>query len=215
MNTITLSGQIDDLPASHFRGTATLPMNNEAVLIDGDVGIRRFCRDDIKLLHAAASESINELCSWMVWCHPDYSVMDSAAFVLACESKWEQGESFSFAIVDSRNGEFLGSAGLNQVNRLHNVANLGYWVRSSRTGRGIASAAVRLVAGFGLQELGFSRLEMLIPTGNLASQRVAQKAGAKREGVLRDKLTLKGRPCDAVMYSLVMADYNMASTMPA
>jgi len=210
MNTIRLPGQLGDLSTDHFIGTAALTTNTPAVLVDGDVGIRRFCRGDIELLYAAASESINQLCAWMVWCHLDYSLMDSTAFVLACDSKWEQGESFSFAIVDSRNGEFLGSAGLNQVNRLHQVANLGYWVRSGRTGRGIASAAVRLVAGFGLHNLGFHRLELVIPTGNLASQRVAEKAGAKREGVLRDKLTLKGRPCDAVMYSLVAADYDMA-----
>jgi ribosomal-protein-serine acetyltransferase len=210
MNTITFPGRIDDLTAGHFGGTATMPSSQQAVLTQGDVGIRRFCREDIGRLHEATCESMNELCTWMVWCHPDYSIMNSAAFVLASEAKWEQEESFSFAIVDSRNGEFLGSAGLSQVNRLHNVANLGYWVRSGRTGRGIASAAVRLVAGFGLQELGFNRLEMVIPTENLASQRVAQKAGARREGVLRNKLMLGGKLRDAEMYSLVLADYAMA-----
>ena len=180
---------------------------SEAISREGSVGIRPFRPADVPLLHAAARESIPELCDWMVWCHPAYSLDDSAAFISSCEAKWERDESFSFAIVDTRDGTFLGSTGLNQINRIHGVANLGYWVRSSRTGRGIASVAVRLAASFGLRELGFNRLEMIISTANIASQRVAEKAGARREGILRNKLVLQERLCDAVMYSLVAQDY--------
>jgi ribosomal-protein-serine acetyltransferase len=175
-------------------------------LSDGTVGIRRFQPEDSAQLFEATRESIDELCAWMVWCHPGYSQGDCRAFASTCEEKWEHGESYSFAIFDAHDETFLGSVGLSQINRLHNFANLGYWVRKSCHGRGVAPAAVRLVARHGFQVLGFNRLDIVVPVGNHPSQRVAEKAGAQLEGLLRNRLLLQGRSWDAYIYSLVLSD---------
>jgi RimJ/RimL family protein N-acetyltransferase len=89
----------------------------------------------------------------MVWCHPNYSLEDSAAFVSKCAAEWEKGEQYSFVIFDVSDGAFLGSVGLSGVNRAHKFANLGYWVRTKRTQQGVASAATCLIARFALEEL--------------------------------------------------------------
>jgi RimJ/RimL family protein N-acetyltransferase len=62
---------------------------------------------------------------------------------------------------------------------------------------------VRLIADFAFRETDLLRLEIVCALGNVASQRVAERAGAVREGVLRHRLLLHGEPVDAVMYSLV------------
>ena len=170
------------------------------------VGIRRFRLEDVTPLFEAVRESISELSVWMPWCHAHYTMEESAAFVRTREQEWGQGEHFSFVIHEQDKGVFLGGAGLNFRNRVHNFANLGYWVRSGFTGRGVATAAVRLVAQFGFKEIGLQRVEIVTAVGNLASQRVAGKAGAQREGVLRRRLLLHDQPLDAVMFSLVPAD---------
>ena len=96
---------------------------------------------------------------------------------------------------------FLGGVGLNFINRVHQVGNLGYWVRSSETGKGVASRAARLAAQFGFAQLGLHRIEILAAIPNLASQRVAERAGAVREGVLRKRLLIRGVPHDAVLFT--------------
>jgi RimJ/RimL family protein N-acetyltransferase len=131
---------------------------------------------------------------------------DSRTFILKSAAVWAKGEEYSFAIVDRKDGTVLGSVALNQINRSHGFANVGYWVRQSRTRNGVASAATLLVARFGLGRLGLNRLEMLVPTDNVPSQRVAQKAGAKFEGVFRRRLMLGDKVCDAAVYSLVPED---------
>ena len=143
---------------------------------------------------------------WMSWYHAGYSRMDSEAFVCSRDTEWEKGEHFSFVINDTETGLFLGGVGLNFINHAHKFANLGYWVRASRAGRGVASTAARLAARFGLEELGFNRLEIVVAVDNLASQRVAEKSGAYREGVLRRRLVIHDQLHDAVMFSLVAAD---------
>ena len=97
---------------------------------------------------------------------------------------WKTGTSYNFAIFDVTDGSYLGGCGLNQINSIVNMANLGYWVRTSRTKRGVATAATLLLAQFGFEELNLKRIEIVVNVNNVVSQRVAEKAGATREGVL-------------------------------
>lgn len=173
---------------------------------DARIAIRPYQAADIPRLYEAVRESISELSPWLPWCTLAYSLQDSADFVQNCPANWEEDEHYSFVIEERATGRFLGGVGLNFINRPHCFANLGYWVRNSATGHGYASAAVRLAAGFGFQELGFSRLEILAAVGNVASQHVADKAGARREGILRKRLQLHGQATDAVLFSLVAED---------
>ena len=173
------------------------------------IHIRPFQPQDTRLLFGAVQESSDQLCAWMTWCHPNYGVEHCNAFVADSIAAWEKGREFSFAIIDSADGTLLGSVGINQVNLAHNFANLGYWVRGTRTRQGIASEAVKLAARFGFQKLSLSRLALLIPTKNVASQRVAVKAGAQNEGVLRHRLLLAGKLQDAFLYSLVPGDLQL------
>lgn len=133
---------------------------------------------------------------------------ESRSFVLSSETAWNQKTEFGFAVFDVSSNLFLGGVGLNQINK-NNFANLGYWVRSSQTGRGVATAATLLAAKFGFEDLGLNRIEILTAIENVASRRVAEKAGAKKEGILRSRLLLHNRPQDAVMYSLIAADKNI------
>ena len=178
-------------------------------LSDSKILIRPYRTEDMSAMYEAVRESIHEISAWMGWCHPDYTIEETAAFILSREEAWRNDREYTFGIFEAGTGNFLGSTGLNFVNRVHNCANLGYWVRSSWTGRGVASSGARLVARFGLESCGFQRLEILAAVGNYPSQRVAEKAGAVREAVLRKRLLVKGQPQDAVLYSFVAEDMGL------
>ena len=103
----------------------------------------------------------------------------------------------------------LGGCGLNHIDRSWNLANLVYWVRTSQTRKGIATRATRLLARFGCEVLELDRIEIVVAVGNEPSLRVAQKAGARREGVLRNRLHINGIGVEAVMHSLIPADFRI------
>jgi RimJ/RimL family protein N-acetyltransferase len=184
-----------------------LPRAHELLLSDGIIGLRQFKLDDAPPLFNAVHESMAQLSAWMVWAHPNYSMEDTRAFILKCAPGWEKGEQYSFAIVDAHDGEFLGSVGLSGVHHSHGFANLGYWVRARKVRHGVATSATRMAARFSFETLKLNRVELLVPTANLASQRVAEKAGAKREGILRNRLRLNGVGHDAFVYSFVPEDF--------
>jgi RimJ/RimL family protein N-acetyltransferase len=119
---------------------------------------------------------------------------------------WRDRESYNFGLFDAASREIAGSVWLSQIRWLHGCANLGYWVRTSMAGRGLATAGVRFIARFGFEDLRLHRLEILVATDNRASMRVARKAGAVREGILRERLRLEGQYHDAVLFSLLPCD---------
>lgn len=164
--------------------------------------IRAYQSEDAQALWDAARESIGEVYHWLAWCHPQYSLAEAEKWIDSRASLAALGREYTFAIVDT-DGRFLGGCGLNQINRIHRLGNLGYWIRTSATRRGVATEAVRQLATFAFAKTDLVRLEIVCALGNDASQRVAERAGAVREGVLRRRLLLHGQPVDAVMYSLV------------
>jgi RimJ/RimL family protein N-acetyltransferase len=126
------------------------------------------------------------------------------------DEAWAKGTDYAFAICDAQAGTFLGSVGLNKIDYVNRVTNLGYWVRTGSTRRGVATNATRLLAWWSFNALGLQRVEIVASVENLASLRVALKAGARREGIMRRALWLDDRAHDAVLTALVPEDLNGA-----
>jgi len=97
----------------------------------------------------------------------------------------------------------LGGCGLNQIDHANGRAQWGHWVRSSASRSGVATTAVLALRDWAFERTGLIRMEIVIAGGNLASHRVAEKAGAIREGTLRRRLLLHGAVHDATMFSLI------------
>ena len=81
-----------------------------------------------------------------------------------------------------RDGEVLGTIGLNAIDRLNRWANLGYWVRTDRVGQGYVTRGAALVAGFGFGELGLGRIEVLAAVGNRRARPWRERLGRPPRG---------------------------------
>jgi RimJ/RimL family protein N-acetyltransferase len=172
-------------------------------LTDGIVELRAPRRTDAQELANAIRASLPELIPWMAWAHPDYSEVESAEWVRRAARAFADGVEFQFVARAVASDEVLGTIGLNAMDRLNRWANLGYWLRSDHVGRGLATRAATLVAGFGFSELGLGRIEILAAVGNVRSQGVAERLGALREGILRRRLRVGDEVQDAVVFSLI------------
>jgi len=158
----------------------------------------------------AVDESRAEVSRWMDWCRPTYALHDAEEWIRTSLDGRDEGTCFEFGIFAGR--RFIGSCGLSRVDRTARVANLGYWVRTSATGQGVAPEAARRVIEWAFANTNVERIEILAAVGNRRSQRVAEKIGAVREGVLRRRLEVFGRHHDAVIYSVVRGDPLWPST---
>jgi ribosomal-protein-serine acetyltransferase len=175
-----------------------------------DVRLRRYTAADAGSVHEAARESTAEIFPWMQWCRPDFSLADAESWVNQRESLFREGREYSFAIIGT-DDRYLGTCDLNQINDAARFGNVGYWIRTSASGRGVAPRAIRQLTRFAFESTDLIRLEIVCAAGNVRSQRAAEKAGAAREGILKDRLFLHGRPHDAVLYAIVRSAWRAES----
>ncbi|WP_462187731.1 MULTISPECIES: GNAT family N-acetyltransferase [unclassified Frankia] len=102
---------------------------------------------------------------------------------------WASGTGALFAVVDATTEQLLASVGLADLSG-DGDAKIGYWCAAPTRGRGVTSQAVAALTRWGFRALGLARIEWRAAVGNLASRRVAEKAGFTVEGTLRRALLL-------------------------
>jgi RimJ/RimL family protein N-acetyltransferase len=162
-------------------------------LRDGPIVLRPWNGDDAAAVYEACQD--REIQHWISVIPRPYTREHARAFV---ES--DDPERHRLAIVED--GRVVGALALRPTNNA--TGRIGYWCLSGERGRGIATRALRRLCRHALDELGFERLELFTDPDNVASQRVAEKAGFQREGVLRSHLRHPdGRRRDSVMFSLL------------
>ncbi|MGZ9164492.1 MAG: GNAT family N-acetyltransferase [Anaerolineales bacterium] len=180
-------------------------------LIDDDIVLRPFQYEDSTQLYQAVYESLKELNPWMSWANEAYSVATAREYITIARARWEERTLFAFAI--TRSDEILGACTLSSIHSVYQYCNLGYWVRRTRHGQGIAGRAAKLAARFAFEKLGLVRVEIVIAVGNQASMRVAEKIGAHYEGILLNRMVVGRSIYDAHMYSLLPSNFGLVARL--
>jgi RimJ/RimL family protein N-acetyltransferase len=127
------------------------------------------------------------------------------AWIKRYEGGWDDGSRVGFAI-RARDGGFLGFAGIVDLDLEHHEGEIGYMVAPASRGRGVASRAVELLTRWAFDELDVLRLELRIDVENPASERVAERTGYVRDGVLRSVHFKDGLRCDLGVWSRLSQD---------
>ena len=135
-----------------------------------------------------------------------YGERDAFAYLARAETDRLAGRELGLAIAEEPGGTLLGSCALARFDWHDRKAEIGYWVAAGARRRSVGSRAARLLARWGLEQLALERVELLANPVNEASQRLAERAGFTREGLLRSYRRRKGEREDLIMFSLLRGD---------
>lgn len=191
----------------------TTPLTAPLELHAPGLRLRPWQTGDIHPLYEATRESIASVSPWLPWLHADYSLEDSATWISQSAAGRERGDAHTFGIFDMQ-GHVLGDIGLNRIDTRRASANLGYWVRQSAQGQGVATRAARAVADFGFQALGLVRIEIVVAIDNVASRRTAERLGAHFDGFSPNRIVHHGNAMHAAVYSLLPPERDDVSIGP-
>ena len=186
-------------------------MPSSVQLLGEDILLRPFRFEDAPRLYEAVHESLQDLKTWMSWATHGYTEMTAREYITIARARWEDHTFYAFAITHAE--QILGACTLSSIHPIYHFCNLGYWVRSSCHGQGIAGRAAQLVARFAFEQLGLVRVEIVIAVGNDASLRVAEKIGAHDEGILLNRMVIGRSILDAHMYSLLPSDFGLVARL--
>jgi RimJ/RimL family protein N-acetyltransferase len=182
--------------------TAEIALPAQPPILEGTgLRLRPYRADDLAGLVASIDE---ETVRWLTLLPWPYTEEAARGFLEFAAGSWLAHQA-NFAIADAASDALLG--GLNiDIDLPHSIGEVGYRVNRVARGKGIATRAVGLAADWAFGTLKLARLDLGADTRNLASLRVAAKAGFRREGTLHGLLRRGDQHSDDAILSLLPTD---------
>jgi [ribosomal protein S5]-alanine N-acetyltransferase len=117
-------------------------------------------------------------------------------------AQFEKGTEFPLAIIEKGSNELVGTITL-RVDAVNQKGELGYWMGRPFWGKGFATEAVKRMTLFGMDELGLNRIWAAVISRNKGSISVLQKAGLKKEGLLKGDRLVSGTFEDIEIFGIL------------
>jgi RimJ/RimL family protein N-acetyltransferase len=173
--------------------------------IESDHLIIRAARPgDGAMFHEAITESLAGLSPWLGWVTPAPTPGDSENSCCQAHERFLRNEDLMAFFFLKDGGALIGGSGLHDADWDLRHFEVGYWGRSSFAGRGLMTEGVRALADHALEKLGATRVFLTTDTLNVASWKLAERAGFELEGILRnDRRNLSGGLRDTRVYSRI------------
>lgn len=170
--------------------------------------LRRFHRRDVSALEEGVRSSLADLAEWLPWAHMDYTRADAVAFIRDSTQAWKDDKAYDYAIrrLDDPD-RHIGNISIWQTSKTGKIGEIGYWIRTDLTRAGYATEATKSMLGVGFNNMGLHKITLRIAVGNRPSERVAEKLGFTKEGVLREELLIRGNWIDHTLYSMLEREF--------
>jgi len=175
----------------------------DPLLADDRLLLRPWAETDLPLLERA---SMDDYVAEIEHLPVPFSAAAAREWIAAQHGLVEGGRGWSLAVVERESGEAIGGIGI-VFRHPPGAAEPGIWVIAERRNRGVAERATGLLCAWALTSAtGIERIQATVEPWNGASQRVLEKVGFEREGMLRSYATWRGRRQDVLLYSLLARD---------
>ena len=156
--------------------------------------LRRFVRRDASTLDDAIRASLADLNQWLPWARMDYTAGDTTAFIRESIQAWKEDRAWDYSVRLKFNPDrHVGNVSLWTVSKLGKIAEIGYWVRSDETSKGICTEAVDALLEEAYTSLSYHKVVLRIAVGNERSDRVAEKLVEAGSDPLTSLVAFTGR----------------------
>lgn len=189
-----------------WRACNTVRVMLPETFADGLVRLRRYRLSDAPVVKESIQASFDDLKQWMPWAQEPPTDESVQAFVKPAAERFGGESDANYAITLTADGRFVGSCGL-MPRAGAGALEIGYWVDSRYTGRGIATAAARLLtdAAFGLD--GIDRVEIHCDEANVRSAAVPKRLGFRLDRVVPNTVEAAGDTGRAMIWVVGRTDW--------
>ncbi|WP_039863025.1 GNAT family N-acetyltransferase [Planococcus donghaensis] len=159
---------------------------------------------DAEAVNRAVEDSIQELRQWLPFAREVPTLEETEISLREAHIKFLERENFRFLIFQKDAQAFIGTVSLQSVDWEVQKCEIGYWINTKFGGNGYITEAVKAVTAYGINELGFRRLEIRCESTNLPSRAIPEKLGFNLEGILvNEDLSADGKTLtDTCIYAI-------------
>lgn len=155
-------------------------------------------------MNAAMAESVEALAPWMPFVHPMPSPEQSERYVREARVRYLERTELHMQLYDKQTGAFIGCSGAHTIDWELRNFEIGYWIRTSCSGKGYIAEAVNELTELLARDFDANRIEIRCSGKNRKSAAVAERAGFKLDGVLRNnRKGMDGELQDSLVYAKV------------
>ena len=155
-------------------------------------------------VHEAVVESLPELRAWpasLPWAMQEPSVAASETYCRESAAAFIKRTALVYLAFDSE-GTLVASTSLHGINWNVPKFEVGFWCRSTMTGKGYSKEAVGKLVQYAFESLGAHRVDSLPDEENAGSRAVCQSVGMNLEGILRnERITPNGSLRNTCIYA--------------
>jgi RimJ/RimL family protein N-acetyltransferase len=163
---------------------------------------------DAPLAKEAIDSSLEHLREWMPWAHAEPTTLEQKVQLLRLfRGKFDLDQDAVYGIFDREERRVVGGTGMHP--RVGDDASeIGYWIRSDATGKGLATESTAAVTRVGFEIAGFDRIEIRCDPANVRSAAIPKRLGYVHEATLRGRLRNElDEPRDAMVFTMFAEDY--------
>lgn len=169
--------------------------------------LRPLVMQEARELLLVVMASRDSLGRYMSWPREMVELDHARRFVKMGREQWMAGRTVRLGVFERESGALVGNVELDGVDSRRRQAELGYWVRADREGRGYAGEAARSMLRYAFETLRMHKVRADVAVGNAASARVLEKLGFAREGTLREDRPVGSVFVDHWRYGLLSREF--------
>ena len=184
-------------------GSAGVPVTAGLRLRTPRLLLRSWRAADAAACKEAIDASLEQLRPWIPWAHAEPSTLEVVEARLAgFERDFAAGLDWRYGCFTADGRAILGGAGLHP-RQGPGILEVGYWLRSTATGRGYATEMAAALTRCAVERHGIGAVEIRVDPENRASVRVPERLGFRlRERLVGNTKTHDGRPRDTLVWEL-------------
>jgi len=167
--------------------------------------LREFVEDDWRAVLAYQTDPL--YLRYYSWTERTEADVRSFVQMFVEQQRVELRAKYQLAVVLKESGQLIGNCGVRITQYARGEADIGYELDPRHWNKGYATEAARAMLDFGFEALNLHRIWAECVAENVGSARVLEKIGMRQEGRLREKIYLKGRWHDQLIYAILAAEW--------
>src|SRR3990167_2652054 len=169
--------------------------------VNNEIELKKIKIEDSKKLFQLIESNRDYLRNFLPWLDVCRTELEEIRFIEELTEKFLASQSLDLSILYK--GQLAGVCGTHEIDWSNRKTSLGYWIGETFQGHGIVTKSCEALIDYLFNELKLHRIEIYCAVDNLKSQKVAERLGFKKEGILKDAENLYGKYIDLALYSLI------------
>ena len=184
----------------------TIPVTDRCRLVPLDFA-------DADELFSLTDANRRYLRQWLPWLDSVRGADDTRTFIRAARAQAARNDGVQLAL--TVDGSIAGVVGHHHIDWRNRSTSIGYWIGETYQGRGLTTAACRVLIARAVEKARLNRVEIRCATGNHRSRAIPVRLGLRQEGILREAEWLYDHFVDHVVYAVLAGEWRAAGDAAA